>query len=103
MNICPKCGLPKIACTCETRAIEGQRIRVRTIKKKFGKFSTLVEGIDTKSVNIKEVAKKLKNKFSCGGTVRDDGTIELQGNHKNRMKEALMVLGFSADAVDVLG
>ncbi|HIH34225.1 MAG TPA: stress response translation initiation inhibitor YciH [Nanoarchaeota archaeon] len=103
MNICPKCGLPKIACTCETRAIEGQRIRVRTIKKKFGKLSTLVEGIDTKSVNIKEVAKKLKNKFSCGGTVRDDGTIELQGNHKDRMKEALMVLGFSADAVDVIG
>ena len=102
MNICPKCGLPKIACTCETRAIEGQRIRVRTIKKKFGKLSTLVEGLDVKSVNIKEVAKKLKSKFSCGGTVRDDGTIELQGNHKGKMKEALIVFGFSAEAVDII-
>lgn len=100
MNICPKCGLPDIACTCETIAKEGQRIRVRTIRKKFGKFATLIEGIDTKSINIKETAKKLKNKFVCGGTSKDD-IIELQGNHKRKIKDALTELGFSADMIEV--
>ena len=100
MNICPKCGLPEIACTCETIAKEGQSIRVRTIKKKFGKLSTIIEGIDVKSINIKETAKKLKNKFVCGGTVKDK-IIELQGNHKAKIKEELIKLGFSADMIEV--
>ncbi len=100
MNICPKCGLPKIACTCETIAKEEQRVRVRTIKKKFGKFATLIEGIDTKSINIKDTAKKLKSKFVCGGTVKK-GTIELQGNHKRKMKEALAEIGFVTDLIEV--
>ena len=100
MNICPKCGLPTIACTCETIAKEEQRVRVRTIKKKFGKFATLIEGIDTKSINIKDTAKKLKSKFVCGGTVKK-GTIELQGNHKRKMKEALAEIGFVTDLIEV--
>ena len=100
MNICPKCGLPKIACTCETRAKEEQRIRVRTIKKKFGKLATIIEGLDPRSVNIKDIAKKLKNKFVCGGTFKDD-IIELQGNHKAKIKDALIHLGFSAEMIEV--
>lgn len=100
MNICPKCGLPKIACTCETIAKEEQRIRVRTVKRKFGKFATLIEGIDTKQVNIKEIAKNLKQLFVCGGTVKGS-TIELQGNHKAKIKEKLIGLGFSAEMIEV--
>lgn len=100
MNICPKCGLPKIACTCETIAKEEQRIRVRTIKKKFGKLATLIEGIDTKQVNIKETARKLKQAFVCGGTVKGS-VIELQGNHKAKMKSKLVELGFSASMIEV--
>lgn len=101
MNICPKCGLPKIACTCEIIIKGEQRIRVRTVKRKFGKLTTLIEGIDAKSVNIKDLTKKLKHKFVCGGTFKSDGTIELQGNHKDRIKEALVELGFSADMIEV--
>jgi len=100
MNICPKCGLPKIACTCETIAKGEQRIRVRTVKRKFGKLTTLIEGIDKKSVNIRNIAKKLKHEFVCGGTVKDD-TIELQGDHKSKAKEKLVKLGFSANMIEV--
>ena len=100
MNICPKCGLPKIACTCETIAKEEQRIRVRTVKRKFGKFATLIDGIDIKQVNIREIAKNLKQAFVCGGTVKGS-TIELQGNHKRKIKEKLIELGFSAEMIEV--
>mgnify|MGYP000586635869 CR=1 FL=1 len=100
MNICPKCGLPKIACTCETIAKKEQRIRIRTVKRKFGKLTTLIDGIDTKSVNIKDIAKNLKQEFVCGGTVKGT-TIELQGDHKSKIKGKLIELGFSADMIEV--
>lgn len=99
-NICTKCGLPKELCICETIAKEGQQIKVKIEKRKFGKLMTIIEGISHKEINLKEIAKKLKSKFACGGTVKGD-TIELQGDHKNRIKEELIKLGFAAETIDV--
>lgn len=97
-EICPKCGLPKELCVCETIAKEKQRIVVKTEKRKFSKQITLVEGMDEKEIDLKEVAKKLKSKFACGGTVKG-GVIELQGNHQNKVKEELIKLGFAPDTI----
>ena len=36
-DICPKCGLPRDLCVCESIAKETQKIEVTTEKKKFGK------------------------------------------------------------------
>lgn len=99
-DICPKCGLPKELCICETIAKEGQRIKVKTEKRRYGKLMTIVEGISHKEINIKDVSKKLKSKFACGGTVKED-TIELQGDHKHKVKEELIKLGFAEDTIDV--
>ncbi len=99
-TICTRCGLPKDLCVCETIAKESQRISVYLEKKKFGKFSTMVSGIDPKQIDIKEVAKNLKSKFACGGTVKD-GVIELQGNHKQQVRQELIKLGFSSEAIDI--
>ena len=97
--ICPKCGLPKELCVCETIAKEEQRIRIRTAKRRFGKLATLIEGIDKNNIDIKDLAKKLKSKSACGGTVKEN-TIELQGNHLSRIKEELVKLGFNPDTID---
>lgn len=99
-DICPKCGLPKEVCICETIAKESQRIKIRKERRRFGKFITLIEGIDPKNINIKDIAKKLKSKFACGGTVKNN-TIELQGDHVGKVKEELVNLGFAADTIDV--
>ena len=63
-EICPKCGLPKELCVCETIAKEQQKIKVYTIKKKFGKTYTVIEGIDEKEINLKETSKKLTRVFN---------------------------------------
>ena len=97
--ICPKCGLPKELCVCETIAKEEQRIRVRTVKRRFGKQATLIEGIDKGNIDIKDLAKKLKAKFACGGTVKEN-IIELQGNHLDKIKNELTKLGFNPDTID---
>jgi translation initiation factor 1 len=97
-EICSKCGLPKDLCVCETIAKEEQKIIVSTEKRKFGKITTLVQGIDTKNIDIKDLAKKLKSKLACGGTAKG-GVIELQGNHAARVKDYLVTFGFPASTI----
>ena len=99
MDICPKCGLPLQACVCEEIAKEEQRIQVTTEKKKFGKLATLVSGFQ--GVDLKSLAKSLKQELACVGTIKDK-TIELQGDHTRSIKKALIKLGFSADTIEIV-
>jgi len=97
MNICPKCGLPKEACICEEIAKSEQRVVIKTERRKFGKLTTVVTGLG-KDVNIKDVAKSLKNELACGGTIKN-GEIELQGDHRKKIKEELIRLGFKEEQI----
>ena len=98
MDICPKCGLPKQACVCEEIAKSEQRITVKTEKRKFGKLTTIISGFG-KEVNIKDLAKKLKTEFACGGTVKGE-QIELQGDHLKKIKQALTKFGFKEEQIN---
>lgn len=97
-EIDPITGLPKELGVWEDIAKENQEITVKIEKKRFGKEYTVVKGIDSKQVNIKDVLKKLKSKFACGGTAKG-GKIELQGNHLNKIRETLIELGFPAETL----
>jgi translation initiation factor 1 len=99
MEICPKCGLPKEACVCEVIAKSEQKIRVELVKKRYGKVSTMVTGIDPKDVDLKSIAKELKNELACGGTVKNN-EIELQGDHAKKVREKLVSLGFAQDSIE---
>lgn len=92
--------MPKELCVCQEIAREQQRISVYSIKRKYGKIVTIVEGIDEKQLNIKELTKSLKSKLACGGTSKG-GRIELQGNHKARVREVLVGMGFSPEMIDM--
>jgi len=97
MEICPKCGLPMQACVCEKIAKGSQNIKVSTAKKRYGKYVTIVSGLS--GVDVKEIAKALKNELACGGTYRN-GEVELQGDHRKKIKDALVKLGFDPEAID---
>jgi len=99
-EICTTCGLPKELCVCEEIAKESQKIIVKTVKKKFGKYNTVIEGIDSKDIDTKEVLKKLKTLLACGGTIKQ-GVIELQGDHKQKVKNALIQMGFLQNTIEV--
>ncbi len=94
------CGLPKELCVCETIAKESQEIKVYTEKKKFNRVYTIIEGIDEKEIDMKDLIKRLKNKFACGGTIKE-GRVELQGNHKQKAKEILVQMGFAPETIKV--
>ena len=97
MDICPKCGLPQQACICEEITKSEQRVTIAVEKRKFGKIITVVSGLE-KEANIREVAKQLKNELACGGTIKDN-KIELQGDHRKKIKEALIRIGFKEEQI----
>ncbi|MBW2994781.1 translation initiation factor [Candidatus Woesearchaeota archaeon] len=99
-EVCQDCGLPKDLCVCETIAKEQQKIEVTTEKRKFGKIYTIIKVQDTGSLDMGDLTKKLKAKFACGGTYKE-GQIELQGNHKNNAKQALLGMGFSEETIEI--
>lgn len=98
-DICKKCGMIQDLCVCEILdKEEATKIRVYSIKKKFKKFVTVVEGIDKK--NLDDAAKELKHALACGGTAKG-GQIVLQGDHKKKMKAVLVKMGYSQDSIEV--
>jgi len=99
VGVCNQCGLPEDLCVCEAIAREQQKITVTIEKRKFGKKYTVISGIK-KEANINEIFKALKSKFACGGTAKT-GQVELQGDHKSRMKAALVDLGFPEETIEV--
>ena len=99
-EVCATCGLVKELCVCETIAKESQKILVFIEKKKFNKFYTIIEGIDEKEINIKDVEKRLKRELACGGTSKN-GRVELQGNHATKVKDILVNYGFAPNTIEV--
>jgi translation initiation factor 1 len=99
-EICSTCGLPKELCVCETIAKESQKIVIREERKKFGKKYTLIEGLDGKEIDLKDLARQLKERFACGGTAKD-GRLELQGDHKKKIREILIEMGFAPETIEV--
>ena len=98
MEIDPKTGLPVEAIEWEDLAKGAQRIKVTTDKKRYGKIVTIIGGFD-KGIDLKKIAKTLKNELACGGTVKEN-TIELQGNHKSKIKAILASLGFDESSIE---
>jgi len=97
-EICPTCGLPKSLCVCRVIEREAKVIKIYTTNRRFDKPVTIIEGIDVKSA--KSVSKELKRKLACGGTFKE-GKIELQGNHKARVKDLLVQMGYEEDLIEV--
>jgi len=98
MTVCVTCGLPKELCVCESIAKETQKIILKTETKKFKKKYTVIEGIDQKEIDLNQLAKKLKAKLACGGTVKGN-RIELQGDHKQKTKAILIEAGFAPETI----
>ncbi len=99
-EVCGKCGLPEDLCVCEDIAKEQQTITVTTEKRKFGKDYTVIEGLKESEIDMKDLAKKLKTQFACGGTVKE-GKIELQRDHTKEIKSVLVEEGFPPESIQV--
>lgn len=94
-QMCDVCGLPKEICVCEEIAREQQEIQIFTVARRYGKMVTIVDGLTT-DIDVNSLCSELKGACACGGTAKN-GTIELQGDHKQKVKQVLEKMGFNAE------
>jgi len=107
-KICDRCGWPERDCKCSTRAAADQAVPERIVAKlrleksgRGGKTVTVVYDLPRNAAFLKELCSELKKSCGTGGTVVEDpstplgaGTIELQGDLRDRVRELLTNKGF---------
>ncbi len=74
----------------------GTRVRVgREVAGRGGKGVSVISGLPLAAEALQELATRLKKLCGAGGAVRD-GTIEIQGDHRDRLVAELQKLGYEA-------
>ena len=95
---CPICKKDLDRCTCgqkSPRPAGDGIVRVgRATKGRKGKGVTVITGIPADADRLKRVAKTLKQKCGSGGTVKD-GTVEIQGDHRDALVKELQGMGYT--------
>jgi len=77
-----------------TSATRPAAIRIgRQTAGRGGKGVTVIVGIPLAGADLEQLCTTLKRKCGCGGTVRG-GTIEIQGDHRDRLITELLALGY---------
>ena len=94
---CPGCGHPAEQCGCskEKRPQQGDGVvRVsRQTKGRKGSGVCLITSVPLADAELKKLAKQLKKQCGSGGTVKN-GVIEIQGDQREVLAEALIKLGY---------
>lgn len=106
-RICPRCSRPVSSCTCKKERNPDKNrqvstcpsdgiIRVMREKKGHkGKTVTNIMNIPLKNENLKELAKELKTLCGTGGSAKD-GSVLLQGDHREVVMNELIKRGYMA-------
>jgi len=75
-----------------------QQIIISNDRRKWGRVVTVITFVGDFDVNLKNILTKAKKKCASGGTVRDN-IVELQGDHRFKLKKFLIDLGFPEENI----
>ncbi len=96
-RVCPVCGNPVKGCICSKKkpvATGDGVVRIgRETKGRKGKGVTIISGVPLDPSGLQALGKELKKRCGSGGTVKD-GTIEIQGDHRDMLLEELQKHGY---------
>ena len=95
---CEACGDSLDACRCprdgEGKILRPQDQRVRVSReRRRGKTVTVITGLDPVANDLGAMLAILKSKMAAGGAI-NDGSIEVQGDHRERIMAMLTEEGF---------
>ncbi len=97
-RLCPDCQKPVSYCVCKKTAKTDSGdgiVRVsRSTAGRKGKGVTIITGVPLVGKDLKDLAKKLKQKCGSGGTLKD-GVIEIQGEHRDLLVGELQKQGWT--------
>ena len=100
-RVCPKCGWPASDCHCASQQPdENAPVPERIVLKlriektgRGGKMVTVVDGLPRNASFSAALAQDLKRSCGTGGALRE-GTLELQGDLRERVRELLSLKGY---------
>jgi translation initiation factor 1 len=98
---CAVCDKLLVECVCPrdasgaVRLPKDQPVRVGRETRRKGKTVTVIAGLDPVASDLKALLAKLKSACAAGGAI-DDGKIEVQGDHRDRVVAILRDLGYPA-------
>ena len=73
-----------------------QNLRIQATRSgRKGKTVTVITGFKHSPETLSKLLKKLKNQCGSGGTMKDD-SLEIQGDHKQKLLDILTGLGYKA-------
>ena len=97
---CTVCGWPQRDCRCSTERAAKDPVPNRIVAKlrmekkgRGGKTVTVVYGLPQNPEFLRDLAQELKRSCGTGGAVVDGG-VELQGDLRDRVRDALMNRGY---------
>lgn len=95
---CNRCGELEADCQCPTHLKsllppEKQSAKVAVEKRKKGKLVTIVRGLSPKESDFAALLTQLQTACGAGGSIQDE-TLEVQGDHADRVRELLRGLGY---------
>jgi len=100
INPCPNCGQSYKECRCgqssmgaATKKNDGIVRVMRDRKQRGGKTVTVITGVPANDDALTSLAQQLKKLCGSGGTVKE-GTIEIQGDHRDKVQVKLTELGY---------
>lgn len=100
-RLCPKCGWPAEDCHCASSLPAPQEpvpervtARLRIENRASGKTATVVDGLPRNGPFLEALAKELKRSCGAGGHA-GEGSVELQGDQRERLRELLVRKGWT--------
>lgn len=97
--MCPECSRPVKECVCretQRNAVPVTSGKVRLRHETMGRRNkgvTIIYNLPLSEDQLEKLVKKLKSTFGTGGTVKEH-TIELQGDHREKLIVELRRLGY---------
>ena len=80
---------------------EEARVKIRMEMRRFGKPTTVIEGLKMSDKDMHELCTKMKRGLATGGTVKV-GILILQGDHRENAARILTQTGFSERSIEIL-
>jgi len=98
--VCDRCGQLEATCKCPPVSPpqvltppEKQTVRLAIEKRNKGKVVTVLRGLSATGNDLPALHARLKNHCGAGGSL-DGDTLEIQGNHLDRLLELLSDIGY---------
>jgi len=105
VQLCKKCGAPEEQCRCRSDAEadlaaprDGYIRLARDRKGRGGKIVTIITGMPGDATALAQIAQELRRFCGAGGTIKGT-TIEIQGEHRERLESYLKGKGYKVRRV----